>query len=114
MMVTSDMQVALLRLIDEMRALVEKKAEDAPAPKVFKVGQLVRRVTRTHGGPPVGRIGIIRCMDSSSTHTSFGVEWANLEDWDDDMPHTLKKTLLSKCGWYVPPTDLELCNPGEA
>src|SRR3990167_6375610 len=105
MMVTSDMQVALLRLIDEMRALV-KKAKSVPSPpKVFKVGQLVRRTAQTNGGPPIGCIGVVRFISSATR--SPGVEWADLTGWDG-VPYKLEPRLRSNCGWYVPPTDLEL------
>ena len=109
-MMTSDMQMAFLRLIDEIRALV-KKVESVPPPKVFRVGQLVRRTARTNGGPPIGCIGVVRCL--SYTSGSPGVEWAVLTGWNG-VPHALETKLRSNCGWYVPPTDLELCNLGEA
>ena len=110
---TTEEQAAFLRLIDKLRVFVEKEIKKVPAPIVFKPDQLVRRVARSDGGPPVGCIGVVRCL-SSLTRSNIGVEWAELSGWHDGLPHGLNGTLKSRCGWYVPSGDLELCNPDEA
>ena len=106
---TTEEQAAFLRLIDKLRVFVEKEAK---RPTVFKPGQLVRRTRWTSGGPPIGCIGVVRHIIMGAG-SSIGVEWSNpkVGAWSaHDLNHALKST----SGWYVPPADLELCNPGEA
>lgn len=101
---------SLRRIANELRELT-RETTTLPTPKSPEVGQLVRRVRRSNGGPPVGAIGVMRSLDSYGS-CLFGIEWAMVRNWPNgDSPNNLTGKLRINSGWYVPADDLELCHP---